>query len=297
MLGTCARLEVIRIRKVEFFIPADLNQSSSRYVEIRQNQGTKLTPGLYHTGELEKTILDRFCMGQSLRAKMSKLCLPAYMHAIADKFQQRFGIHSQGTLASDIKALTSPLDPGYDDEKLVTLPGELIDPLTIWVTNSQRIPRGSLTPRTGVIHKEVDHLGVSFKPTSRSSRDSNIVFRCPHRPTLVAARIHYIFSIRVYQNEGHDWYTLCAVRRFSELSAADAAKDVYRRFGVFSGWVCSAKEGHLDVIQLRDIQCHVALTPDVLPLIESSHFHILPLDRVSGKFCIIRQPNKIHSQN
>ena len=234
-------------------------------------------------------------MGQSLRAKMSKLCLPAYMHAIADKFQQRFGIHSQGTLASDIKALTSPLDPGYDDKGPVTLPGELIDPLTIWVMNSQRTPRGSLTPRTGVIHKEVDHLGVSFKPASRSSRDSNVVFRCPHMQTLVAARIHYIFSIRVYQDEGHDWYTLCAVRRFSELSAADAARDVYRRFGAFSGWVCSAKEGHLDVIQVQDIRCHAALTPDVLPQIESSHFHILPLDRVSGKSCIIRQLNKIHS--
>ena len=226
-------------------------------------------------------------MGQSLRAKMSKLCLPTYMHTVVDKFQERFGIRSQGTLASDIKALTSPLDPGLDDKTPVTLPSELIHPLAAWMGSSQKIPCGSLTPQEGIIHKEVNHLGVSFKPASRSSRDSNIVFHS-HTQTLAAARIYHIFSIRVHRETGgHDWYTLCAVRQFSELSIVDAAKDVYRRFGVYSGWVCYTEEGCLDIIQLQDIWCHVALTPNVLPLIKSHHIHILPLDRVSEEFCII----------
>lgn len=232
-------------------------------------------------------------MGQSLRVKMSKLCLPAYMHTIVDSFQQRFGIHSQGTLASDIRALTSSPDPSHDDKKLVPLQPELIHPLTVWMNSSQEIPHGSLTPQTVVVHNEVNHLGASFKPASHSANDSNIVFRHPNAQTLVAARIYHILSIQVHRkNGGHDWYTLCAVRRFSELSAADAAKDAYRRFGVFSGWVCYTEEGCLDVIRLQDIWCHVALTPDVLPQIGSSHVHILPLDRVSEAFCASRRFNE-----
>ena len=209
------------------------------------------------------------------------------MHNIVDVFQKQFGFRTQGTLAFDIRAFVSPPDPDshHNAKNLDTLPSELVHPLAVWMGSSPRIPNGSLAPRTGVIHKAINHLGVSFKPASQSYKDSNIVFSHLKTHTLVAARIHHIFSIQVHQAGGEcNWYDLCAIRQFSTLSTEDVVKDVYQRFGAFSGWVCYEEEGDLDVIQLEDIQSHVAITPNVLLLIKASHIHVLPLDRVSNGF-------------
>lgn len=136
--------------------------------------------------------------------------------------------------------------------------------------------------------------GVTYKPSTYSPKDSNVVIRLD-RPSadgqdnnfpaanIHAAQIHQVFEHRrqISQTEWRNEQFI-VVTRLVHLTPAHRQLDPYRRHGDAGGFLCYDRSvAMVEVIRPEAIICHYARTRFVdLRRLDKPCVHVLPLDRV-----------------
>lgn len=243
------------------------------------------------TGDLEKTILRRFCIEQDLRAGFSKAMLPAALHSLVNLFSQKFKPSTQGTLVADAISFASGIDDGElaeegsDDElvgkdKRIELPQSSSKALKKWLRKQSGEIHDITLPLLALQEKSLVYRGASYKPKHISTRDSHVAVGTTH--SWRSAQIQSIFTFTYYISGKERMQTCLIIKRSTELEKEDARFDHYRTFAT-AGRICYSQEGPgEEVISPTELLCHVARTPGVCSRITKPHVHVLPLDRVCG---------------
>jgi len=237
-------------------------------------------------GELEQTMLRRFCQGQNLRVLFSRQHIPEVLENLIPAFETAFKNQKRGTLFSDSLALAR----GTLDEdgqvpsscKQSDLPDDVYLLLQDWVmTHDESCDVQRLCPR-GVFLHHLDHLGKTFQVFSRSRGESTVVFRSSDMDWSVA-NIRNIFThSRRCKSEVID-STFFVVNAYVSLSNQDSKLDQYRIFPYSTG-------GRLFydhflpspvILEKREVLCHSAAIPDLeVEGITSRCIWVLPLSKV-----------------
>lgn len=230
-------------------------------------------------GELEQTILRRFCETQTLFSLST--ALPGSLQALTDAFVRRFKSDIQGTLITDslVGDVQNPESNSLTktplDEETTLLLGE-------WKSRNPRLSTFH-TPRKATYRKRVTHNGSELKPGNVSFSDSLVVVGTEE--VWLAAEIVCVFDVEFYPKGRREVFTLLKVRYFEELVAGDISNDIYRKFNGMGRIVYVEGSGRRkEVVPISNAISHFAMTETVLPRIKRKHAHVLPLFRVSSKF-------------
>jgi hypothetical protein len=170
------------------------------------------------------------------------------------------------------------------DEEVVVEDREAIHPtlrgaLQRWIGAQDPELRQSAPPVFAAFKRNIHVTGTSYKPRMIAQGDSYIlVSTASHwRP----AQIHSIFSVMLSSRRGKIRRTLISISGFRPLSPPDIDLDNYRRFSHAGGRIYYNEELPMEVVGVEEIVSHFAYTPNVCGGISASHFHALPLTRVS----------------
>lgn len=128
-------------------------------------------------------------------------------------------------------------------------------------------------------------MGVKFSTASRSKGDAQILFRSQEDlNTVLAGQIQEIFAHKRFGEDGsHITDYFLSVRKYKELSPAEAAFDPYRRFPLLDMRLCHDQlSSDIIVISVDDVISHFASCPfEMTENITGDLRVILSLDRVS----------------
>jgi hypothetical protein len=251
----------------------------------------------YSPGQLEITLFERLCMNQRLRGIVSALRLDGCLQKLTNAFSQHFESMEKGTLMSDLHAFRSTPEPGVyqqsnTPEKLDRHTSELLEAYEKQiaeqaigscpeVTIAQTRQRGI---RLCIKHKKFGRGGVKFSPHNHLKQDSYIAVKGDLSDNWHSACIQEILTYThrgpTPEMDGHT-ETYFVVKRFRELTEADASYDPYRKHQFVAGRLYyDAFEEDLELVPSSSVLCHLACTPFENTLIESKCVHTLPLDRV-----------------
>ena len=225
------------------------------------------------TGQLEHTILNRFCMMQRLHGLIP--LLPDGSQQLIEVFNHRFKPRRVGTLIFDTLAMGAPShNHGWSSPK--DLDQETKGLLRGWKHRQPGYSRIS-TPSQANHLKKFEHRGMELKPMGVSSRDSLVIIG--DDTNWQAVRLETLFSIRIYPSGVEKRHTLAKVIYFSELSGEDSSHDPYRHFRN-TGRIFYAEDERAakGVVSVDEIRCRFAMTYGVCSdTIPSGHVHVLPL--------------------
>lgn len=127
------------------------------------------------------------------------------------------------------------------------------------------------------------HMGLEFKTTRLSPRDSTIFFRWG--VTKAAGVIEQIVE---YQDAEGDLHTMAVVRKFNELNPQDAQSDPYRRHGLNGGKLYYLKTPEKCIlVSPANVLCHCASAPLTISRIDKACIWVLPLARVCAMIIML----------
>lgn len=230
-------------------------------------------------GQLEHTILDRFCMMQSLHGLMP--LLSGDSPQLIGAFDRRFKPGKVGTLLSDMSAMETT-EPIHVELPSRDLDQEVVNLLRQWKRKQPGYSKLS-DPQQAKHFRRYDHCGAELKPKSVAFGDSLVIIG--DKTHWRAAQIEMLFGITLYPSGTEKHHTLAKVVYFPELSTEDASHDQYRRFRN-AGRVLYARDEDSGkaVIVVDEILCHFAMTTDVCKSISKGHIHTLPLIQVRRSY-------------
>lgn len=228
------------------------------------------------TGELEHTILNRFCMTQNLHGLIT--VLPDGARQLVEAFHRRFKPGRVGTLMSDVLATNttervrerfSPQDIDHETQRL----------LGVWMKKQPNYSKLDV-PTWASYLKKHEHRGAELRPKRTALGDSLVVIG--NHTTWRAAQIETLLDIRLYPSRAETYHTVAKVQYFSELCGADLRHDPYRRFhNVGRIFYADDERADKEVVSIEQILCHFAMTLGVCSRgISRRHIHALPLLRV-----------------
>lgn len=226
-------------------------------------------------GELEQTILKRFCETQNLFSLST--ILPGPLQALADVFVRRFKPHLQGTLITD--SLAEGVESSECGPSIQTpLDEETVSLLAGWKSQNANLSTFH-TPHKATYRRGATHNGSELKPANVSFPDSLVVVGTEE--VWSAAQIECVFDVELYPKGERKVFTLLKIRYFEEMAAGDILNDIYRKFdGVGRIVYVEGRSCKKEVIPISSAISHFAMTEAVLPKIRRKHAHILPLFRV-----------------
>jgi len=213
----------------------------------------------------------------------NKELLPDCLWPLVERFKLVFKPLGRGSLTADMAELPAQLPAGPDGKFTVedkeSIDSTLSGPLRRWIEAQGPEIQRSTPPVFASFTKGIDIAGTSYKPRSIAWGDSYVLIGTASdwRP----AQIHSIFTVTLSSNLGKSRRTVISVYGFQPLSPPDIDHDNYRRFTHAGGRIYYDKELPLEVIGTKEIVSHFAYTPNVCAKISASHFHALPLNRVS----------------
>ena len=213
----------------------------------------------------------------------NKELLPDSLWPLVDRFKLAFKPLGRGSLTVDMAELSAQLPAGPDGEFVVEdkecIDSTLRRALRRWIEAQDLEIRQSTPPIFASFTRGIDIAGTSYKPKSIAWGDSYVLVGTASnwRP----AQISSIFSVTLSSNLGKIRRTLIGISGFQPLSPPDIDLDNYRRFTHAGGRIYYDEELPLEVIGTEEIVSHFAYTPNVCGSISASHFHALPLIRVS----------------
>ena len=226
-------------------------------------------------GQLERTILNRFCMMQNLHSLID--LLPDGIQQLAGAFRRRFKSRRVGTLMSDISAMDST-KCAREQSPLQDIDRETRGFLGEWMRRQPNYSKFK-TPIRAEYLKKWEHQGAELKPKWRAFGDSLVVIG--DHATWRAAQIETLLDIRLYPSGVETHHTVAKVRYFAELSEKDALRDPYRRSRNTGRIFYEDGMENEGVVSIDQILCHFAMTPNVCSYaIPKGHIHALPLFRV-----------------
>jgi hypothetical protein len=227
------------------------------------------------TGQLEHTILNRFCMMQNLHGLLP--LLSGDSPQLIEAFYRRFKPGRAGTLMSDMSA-TKTTDPIHTEPSPGDLDHETMDLLRQWKRKQPAYSKLS-DPRKARQFRKYDHCGAELKPKRVAFGDSLVIVG--DATHWRAAQIETLFGITLYPFGAEKRHTLAKVVYFSELSVEDEPHDQYQRLQNAGRVLYAQDEDSVkEVISVEEILCHFAMTPDVCGAISKGHIHALPLIQV-----------------
>lgn len=285
-----------------------------RYNGIIQRQksnrkfGEHLTPYshllliyFYIPGQLEVTFMKTFCRGGQLKALMSRTGIPDILDSLKPAFDRFFGSEFRGTLGNDLLALGAQGDvyqrPFWDTKKK----SKDLSPATynslincINRTSPQSFHSFLVQPPSPTAialepavqyYNKLSAMGVKFSTASRSKGDAQILFRSQgDLNTILAGQIQEIFVHKRLGEDGtHINEYFLSVRKYKELSPAEAAFDPYRKYPLLDMRLCHDQlSSDITVISVDDVVSHFASCPfKMSENITGDLRVILSLDRVS----------------
>lgn len=248
-------------------------------------------------GQMEHTMLKAFCRGSNLRAMLSKENSLASLQVLRTAFKQFFPSASSilqtdldhldlNGMNSDIAEITDSVD------KLPTLSTTTYDGL-LDCLNEGIVPRvylsyrDKLRPHTWVIQPHaqekrlVKYRGVTFSCSSKHLGNSRILFRLRNETLQRAGEIQRIF---VHQRHGPSNTPMTeffyVVRRYRELSDAQAVYDPYRKFPLLFVRLCHDElMAEEQVIRNQNVMCHFAGCPYESEELPGKFLVVLSLDK------------------
>lgn len=257
------------------------NSISGRYFV----QVVPTTPLTSTAGQLEHTILNRFCMAQSLHGLIPLLDNSSQL---IQAFNRRFKLGGAGTFRSDILAISETAGrPVHDNLTPRELDRETASLLRAW----KHVQPGYSKlgdPRWASYLKKYEHRGAELKPKRVSFGDSLVVVG--NRERWRGAQIESLFDVTLHTSGVEKHHTLAKVVYFPELSGEDALHDQYRRFQN-SGRIFYSQDETSEkaVLSVEEIMSHCAITSGVCDAISKKHIHALPLIQVSLAYSHIQR--------
>lgn len=227
------------------------------------------------TGQLEHTILNRFCMMQNLHSLIPLLSEDSPQ--LVEAFNRRFKPRRLGTLMSDISA-TEATGPIHANPPPKDLDRETIRLLREWKRTQLGYSKLG-DPRQASNLRGYEHRGAELKPKCVAFGDSLVIVG--DETNWRAAQIEILFDIALYPSGVETHHILAKVVYFPELSTKDALHDPYRRFqNVGRVLYTQSEDSSKGVVSVDEILCHFAMTPNVCQAISEEHIHVLPLIQV-----------------
>ncbi|KAH9936457.1 uncharacterized protein B0H18DRAFT_818538, partial [Fomitopsis serialis] len=247
-------------------------------------------------GEIELTYMKTTCRASNLRALLQEPEIRGTVEEFVDAYDGLFHANKRGTKFRDsMLGMGSPRAEGVPGRRMrVVMVDDRAFRALLALLNQDAgkdvyaDARDIGSNRLQLYNRVVDcasvHIsGVSYKPDSRSSKDSNIIFQLSSDNRVsCAGRIRQIFqhTRRDSRNE-KTTETFLVVDRFEELSTDDIRWDHYRTFPHVGGRLCYNKiKPDVLVIRPAQVLSHFAKTSVCVPRISHECVHVLPLDRV-----------------
>ena len=232
-------------------------------------------------GELEQTLLTRFCMSQDIRILMQTTNLPPILGHLQLAFSKALESYTRGTFWNDLWAFTP-------EEQFIALSKSKEAPLPRWIR--EELKKGNLggiaarhCPSVYLTMESLTFRGMRFSIATNSLGNSYIVFnRKPgNSEPWSAGSIQMIFHLRIDETTRGPFFV---IKPYLPLNMEDSRFDPYRKFLLAAGQLVYEECGDLLVCTLEDVLCHFAHTPYKCPKIPKQCIHVLPLDRVHAIF-------------
>ncbi|KAJ3501185.1 hypothetical protein NLJ89_g9453 [Agrocybe chaxingu] len=233
-------------------------------------------------GQLEKTILERFCMGQKLRSLLVIDQLPPDLEDLLQEWSAISDVDIRGTLLSDAFTYDEFYREMDQDETWTSKDLEQIPPawytlLKGWVSRNDPIVDLLSLPAVAIRRKSIKRLGERFQTENASPRDSHVYYG--KNGTISAGTIQAIFSHTRASGDGDRTQTFFIVRPYRPLPFEFGKSDPYRRFPEVGGRMyCDIYEEEI-IINDEELLYHFALSPLQIPSIPVPCIVALPLGR------------------
>ncbi|KAJ3529757.1 hypothetical protein NM688_g7809 [Phlebia brevispora] len=244
-------------------------------------------------GEMEITMLRRFCVAQNIRALMSNKIIPTALepdevikHTL-EKLEQSYsnvfqGKDGRGTLLNDMWAAERDASIKYNNTTVRTrLSGavyKLLQRRLSYETKKERI----ILHEPVLKQRTITLRGISFSTMGTSLGDSQVVFRNASNGQPLAGRISEIFLWEEKPKDGSkSLKPFFLVNLLRPLTEADALHDAFRNY---SSWIGGSLfyeefEPQEQLFGIEDVVSHFASTPYTPDSIQRACVHVLPLDR------------------
>ena len=228
-------------------------------------------------GELEQTLLTRFCMSQDIRILMQTANLSPILSQLQLAFSKALESDTRGTFWNDLWAFTP-------DEQFTALSKSKEAPLPRWIR--EKLIKGKLggiatrhCPYACLTLESLTFRGMRFSIATNSLGNSYIVFnrKSGNNDPWSAGSIQMIFHLRIDETTHGPFFV---IKPYLPLNTDDSRFDPYRKFLLAAGQLVYEECGDLVVCTLEEASCHFAHTPYKCPNITKQCIHVLPLDRV-----------------
>ena len=232
-------------------------------------------------GELEETLLTRFCMSQEVRILMQSADLPPVFHELQVAFAKAFESEARGTFWNDMWAFAPQgCHPMPGDKKEIPLPILIRERLSSGLLEG--VPAAHYPgPLVCLTEESFAYRGMKFSVQANSPGNSYVIFKSPHDQPWSAGCIQMILYLPI---RGTTYGPFFVIKPYLPLNLADARFDPYRKFPSVAGKLVYEDCRDLVVASFNDVLCHFAHTPFMSMNISRQCIHVLPLDRVCAKF-------------
>ncbi|KAI0291453.1 hypothetical protein BC826DRAFT_1023017 [Russula brevipes] len=227
-------------------------------------------------GELEQTLLTRFCMSQEVRILMQSTVLPDALSDLQLAFSKALNGDSRGTFWNDLWAFTPeenfPMPTNLKEVPLLSCIRENLTKGLLGGIPTKHCPSVCLT------QESFSFRGMHFSIATNSLGNSYVVFNmnAGSGESWLAGSIMTIFYL---PTEGTTRGPFFIIRPYLPLNTADAQFDPYRKFLFVAGQLVYEECGDLLICTPDELVCHFAHTPYKSPNISKPCIHALPLDR------------------
>ncbi|KAI0069601.1 hypothetical protein K474DRAFT_1610234 [Panus rudis PR-1116 ss-1] len=221
--------------------------------------------------QLEKTILQRFCMGQNIRALAGSADLQSELAPLFAAFQNVWQSDNRGTLLSDL--LAAEAADGAQFTASNSTPSAL-KPEHVALFAQQGKP---LLAHRVLYQSSVTRSGVTYGILSSSEGNSHVVYGKYPYGNWGCGTIQAIFK----SQHQEDQKMFFVVEPFIPLSSKDEGGDPYRKYP-YAGRLFYDVPGKHILLKSDHIVCHFAcMHMGVAFGLDTESIHVLPLYRVS----------------
>ncbi|KAJ3493779.1 hypothetical protein NLJ89_g10940 [Agrocybe chaxingu] len=251
-----------------------------RYNFLLQNIPTNMK-----FGEMEKTMLKRFCMGQNLRTLFKPEELPPHLHELITLWERSCGADIRGTLKTDsftfdVRYRELPEQRTWKDDDEMRLPPDWFSILRQWVQKHDQEADPTLLSPFAYVRTKVERLGELYHVESKSAANSYVYFAAEDG-TPTAGSIQAIFShTRGRQNESSKTETFFILKRYKPLPPQLASFDHYRRYPLVAGRLYQESTyQQVTIINGAELLYHFGYGRIFVEEIGLPTFAAIPLDR------------------
>ncbi|THV01678.1 hypothetical protein K435DRAFT_654794 [Dendrothele bispora CBS 962.96] len=255
-----------------------------RYNYLLQN-----IPTNSRMGDIEKTVFTKFCKTQKLKSLLNETNLPSSLKPLAMLFDEIFNSDIRGTRTGDALAFDAYLQEteeviwDWQNTESAYIEKSILQQVNTWAKPNARL-------LSVIDRNSVKRLDVSFSTELVTFSDAQVVFKDMDKLCgWSAGSIIRIFSVLWRLPTGQEASkTFAVIKKYKDLSLADAQLDPYRQFG-FAGGRLFYEEKQLDsmLIPVNLITAHFAYTPVPIANIRRKTIHVLPQNKASDVLTFI----------